>query len=144
MVMNDLWYDSDFQENANSIYKLLLSFMSLMHQSLFVICFAHPILISSCSSRDCVNAKLEKWWGFRTKQFKISRTKIEYMEWHVNRHIQRAETTVRIETHEIQQRDSFYYLSLIISKDGEIDKYIEHRIKTGWLKWRFAFGLLCD
>jgi len=26
----------------------------------------------------------------------------------------------------------------MISKDGEIDEDIEHRIKTRWLKWRLA------
>ena len=32
----------------------------------------------------------------------------------------------------------------IISKNGEIDEDVEHRIKAGWLKWRLAFGVLCD
>ena len=33
---------------------------------------------------------------------------------------------------------------MIISKDEEIDEDIEHRTKAGWLKWRLAFGMLCE
>ena len=51
---------------------------------------------------------------------------------------------MRIEDHERPQCDSFGYLGSIISKDGEIDGDVEHRIKTGWLKWRLALGVLCD
>ena len=57
--------------------------------------------------------------------------------------IQRAVTTMRIEAHKIPQ-DSFCYLRSIISKDGEIDEEVEHRIKARWLKLRLAFGVLCD
>ena len=46
-------------------------------------------------------------------------------------HIERAETVVRIEDHEIPQIDSFRYLGSIISKDWEIDGDVEHRIKAG-------------
>jgi hypothetical protein len=59
-------------------------------------------------------------------------------------HIERAETIVRIEDHEIPQNDSFHYLGSIISKDGEIDEDVEHKIKVGWLKWGLASGVLCD
>ena len=59
-------------------------------------------------------------------------------------HIERVETTARIEDHEILQSDSFLYLGSIISKDGEIDKDVEHRIKAEWLKWRLAYGVLCE
>ena len=55
-----------------------------------------------------------------------------------------TETTVRIEAYEIPQRDSFCYLSSIISKDEEIDEDVKHRIKARWLKWRLAFEVLCN
>ena len=38
----------------------------------------------------------------------------------------------------------FTYLSSIIQKDGEIDSDVNHRIQTGWLKWKSATGVLCD
>ena len=51
---------------------------------------------------------------------------------------------MRIQDHEIPQSDSFCYLGSIISKDGEIDEDVKHRIKAGWLKWRLSSGVLCD
>ena len=39
---------------------------------------------------------------------------------------------------------AFFYFGLIISKDGEIDEDVEHRIKTRWLKWGLASRVLCD
>ena len=75
---------------------------------------------------------------------KISRRKTEYIECNFSGHLQRAETTVRIEAQKIPQRDSFRYLGSIISKDGEIDEGIKHRIKAGWLKWRLASIVLCN
>ena len=68
---------------------------------------------------------------------------MEYMDCNFSVHIERVETTVRIENHEIPQSDSFRYLGSIINMDGEIDKDVEHSIKAGWLKWRLAFGVLC-
>ena len=66
------------------------------------------------------------------------------MDCNFSGHIERAETTVRIGDHEIPQRDALYYPGSIISNDGEIDEDVEHRIKPGCLKWRFAYGVLCD
>ena len=94
-------------------------------------------------SRYDLNARLEKWRkALEFKGFKVNRRKTEYMNCNFNRHIERAETTVRIEDLEIPQSDSFRYLGSIISKDGEIDENGEHRIKTRWLKWRLASGVL--
>jgi len=38
----------------------------------------------------------------------------------------------------------FKYLSSIIQNNGEINSDVNHRIQTGWLKWRKAKGVLCD
>ena len=81
---------------------------------------------------------------YNSKAFKVSHLKTEDMDCNFSGHIQRAETTMRIEAREIPQRDSFRYLDSIISKDGEIDEDVEHRIKVGWLKRRLVFGVLCD
>src|SRR5680860_1326697 len=32
----------------------------------------------------------------------------------------------------------------MLQKDGDIDEDVSHRIKTGWMKWRQASGILCD
>ena len=41
---------------------------------------------------------------------------------------------MRIEAREKLQRDSFCYLDSIISKDGEIEKDVEHKIKRGMVE----------
>ena len=38
----------------------------------------------------------------------------------------------------------FKYLGSIISKDGEINCKVNHKIQAGWLKWRSATEILCD
>ena len=45
---------------------------------------------------------------------------------------------------EISMDSHFKYLGSIIKKDGEIDSDVNHRIQTGWLKWRNTTGVLCD
>eukprot|EP00268_Persea_americana_P064119 TRINITY_DN8403_c1_g4_i2.p1 TRINITY_DN8403_c1_g4~~TRINITY_DN8403_c1_g4_i2.p1 ORF type:complete len:122 (-),score=11.45 TRINITY_DN8403_c1_g4_i2:49-414(-) len=79
-----------------------------------------------------------------SKGFKISRTKIEYVDCNFNGQIQSTKTIVGNESWEIQQRDSFHYLSLIISKDGENDENAKHRIRARWLKQRLASRVLCN
>jgi hypothetical protein len=32
----------------------------------------------------------------------------------------------------------------MLQMDGDIDEDASHRIKSGWLKWCQAFGVLCD
>ena len=44
--------------------------------------------------------------GFRTKGIKINCTKID-TDYNFNGHVQRAETTMKIEAQDIPQRDSF-------------------------------------
>eukprot|EP00268_Persea_americana_P016705 TRINITY_DN17929_c0_g2_i1.p1 TRINITY_DN17929_c0_g2~~TRINITY_DN17929_c0_g2_i1.p1 ORF type:complete len:103 (-),score=14.21 TRINITY_DN17929_c0_g2_i1:4-312(-) len=92
-----------------------------------------------------VNATLERWReALESKSLNISRTKAEYMDCNFNGHIERTEIIVRIEYQEMPQSNYFHYLGSIISKDGEIDENVEHRIKAGWLKWRLAFGAVTD
>ncbi|EMS60091.1 Retinoblastoma-related protein 1 [Triticum urartu] len=72
-------------------------------------------------SRTGVNRKLELWrQTLESKGFRLSRTKTEYMMC--------GFSTTRCEEEE----------------DGGIDEDVNHRIKAGWMKWRQAFGILCD
>ena len=81
-----------------------------------------------------MNANLERWQKtLESKSFEISRTKTKYMVCNFSGYIERVETTIRIEDHEIPQSDSFHHLGSITSKDGEIDEDVEHRIKAGWV-----------
>ena len=82
-----------------------------------------------------MNAKLERWQeALESKGFNINHTKTEYMDYNFSEHLQRAETTVRIEAQEIPQRDSFYYLDTRINKGKEIDENVKYRIRAGSLK----------
>ena len=51
---------------------------------------------------------------------------------------------IKLEDQIIQRKDHFQYLGSVIQKDGKIHEDVMHRIKTGWLKWRNASGVLCD
>ena len=51
---------------------------------------------------------------------------------------------MRIEDHEIPQRNSFCYLESIINNDVEIDEDVKNRIKEKLLKWRLASKVLCN
>jgi hypothetical protein len=44
----------------------------------------------------------------------------------------------------VLKKDTFCYLGSILLKNRDIDEDVSHRIKTGWLKWRQASGVLCD
>ena len=93
-----------------------------------------------------MNAELKEMAeeALESKGFKMSRAKIEYMHFNFSGDVQRAETNMRTESLGILRRDSFRYLGLIISKNGEIEEDVENWIRAGWLKWRFASGVLCD
>jgi hypothetical protein len=45
---------------------------------------------------------------------------------------------------QVVPKDTFYYLGSMLQRDGDIDEDVSHRVKTGWMKWRQASGVLCD
>ena len=91
-----------------------------------------------------VNRKLELWMRtLESKGFRLSRTKTEYMRcsFSTTRH---EEEEVRLDGQVVPEKDTFRYLGSMLQKDGDIDEDVSHRIKTGWMKWRQASGVLCD
>jgi hypothetical protein len=44
----------------------------------------------------------------------------------------------------VPMNDTFRYLGSMLQSEGEIDEYVSHRIRAGWVKWRQASGVLCD
>jgi hypothetical protein len=44
----------------------------------------------------------------------------------------------------VPQKDTFRYLRSMLQKDRDIDKDVNHRIKVRWMKWRQAYGIVCD
>ena len=51
---------------------------------------------------------------------------------------------VSLEGHVVSKKDTFNYLGSMLQRDGDIDEDVNHRIKTGWMKWRQACRVLCD
>jgi hypothetical protein len=54
------------------------------------------------------------------------------------------EGDVSLEGQIVPKKDTFRYLGSMLQRDGDIDADVSHRIKAGWIKWRQAFGVLCD
>jgi hypothetical protein len=44
----------------------------------------------------------------------------------------------------VPMNDTFRYLGSILQSEREIDENVSYRIRTGWVKWRQAYGVLCD
>ncbi|XP_070028721.1 uncharacterized protein [Nicotiana sylvestris] len=96
-------------------------------------------------TRGGVNVRLEIWrHTMESKGFRLRRTKIEYLECKFRGVTQEADGDVKLYRQVSATRESFKYPGSIIQKDGEIDDDVTHRIGAGWMKWRLAFGVLCD
>jgi hypothetical protein len=95
-------------------------------------------------SRTEIDQKLELWrWILDAKYFRLSRSKTEYMKRDFNASTQ-EEGDVRLNSQVVPKKDTFRYLGSMLQKDRNIDEDLSHRIKASWLKWRQAFGVLCD
>ena len=95
-------------------------------------------------SQAGVNRKLELWQQtLESTDFRLSRTKTEYMRCDFGGVVQ-EKRDVRLEGQVVHKKDTFRYLGSMLQRDGDIDADDSHRIKTGWIKWRQASGILCD
>ncbi|XP_059294489.1 uncharacterized protein LOC132047464 [Lycium ferocissimum] len=50
---------------------------------------------------------------------------------------------VKFDSQVVLKRGSFKYLGAMIQDNGEIDEDVTYRLGAGWLRWRFASGVLC-
>ncbi|XP_070040367.1 uncharacterized protein [Nicotiana tomentosiformis] len=83
--------------------------------------FADDIVLID-EMRGRVNAKLEVWRKtLESKYFKLSRTKIEYLECKFSIGTYEAEVNVKLDTQVIPKRESFKSLGSIIQSNWEID-----------------------
>ncbi|GMP81861.1 hypothetical protein CsSME_00036427 [Camellia sinensis var. sinensis] len=106
--------------------------------------FADDIVLVD-KTREGVNTKLEIWRKtLKSKGFRISRTKTEYMECKFSTNNNENRGEVKIENQELHKSEHFRYLGSIITTAREIDADVTHRIEAGWCKWRSTFGVLCD
>ena len=65
----------------------------------------------------------------------ISCTKTEYLHCDFNGTTPVGEPEVSIDEAVVKSMTKYKCLGSIIQRDGEIDKDVNHRIQTGWLKW---------
>ena len=69
----------------------------------------------------------------RSRGFRLSRAKTEYMEYKFSKQGIQDYSIVRLDEQEIPMSDYFKYLGSVIQKDGEIDSDVNHRIQVGCL-----------
>jgi hypothetical protein len=92
---------------------------------LWCMLFADDVILVD-ESRTGVDQKLELWRRtLEPKGFRLIRSKTEYMKCDFSA-ITQEEGGIRLQ------------------KNGDINEDVSHRIKSGWLKWRQASGVLCD
>ncbi|XP_075104916.1 uncharacterized protein LOC142179004 [Nicotiana tabacum] len=110
---------------------------------LWCMLFADDIVLIDETHRGVI-ARLEIWrQTLESKGFKLSRTKIEYLECKFSE-THDADIEVKLDGQVIPKRASFKYLGSIIQGDGEIDEDVRHHIGAGWMKFRLTSGVLCD
>ena len=78
-----------------------------------------------------------------SKGLRLSRTKTEYVRFSFGEGYDQG-STVALGEVTIPRKDYFKYLGSYVQSDGGIDRDIEHRVQSGWLRWRRASGVLCD
>jgi hypothetical protein len=78
-----------------------------------------------------------------SKDFILSRTKIEYMRCDCDT-TTHEEGYVSLEGQLVPRMDSFQYLRSMLERDEDIDENVSHRIKVGWIKWHQTSGILYD
>nr|XP_009774545.1 PREDICTED: uncharacterized protein LOC104224560 [Nicotiana sylvestris] len=106
--------------------------------------FADDIVLID-KTRSGVNMRLEVWrQTLDSKGFKLSRTKIEYLECKFSDRTHDADVEVKLDARVIPNRAGFNYLGFIILGNREIDEDVAYRIRAGWMKWRLTFDVLCD
>ncbi|KAK4706750.1 hypothetical protein R3W88_033714 [Solanum pinnatisectum] len=95
--------------------------------------FTYDIVLID-GTRDGVNNRLEVWkQSLKSKGFKLSKTKIEYLKCKFQGY-----------TQVIPQGRKFQVSWVYDPINREIDNDVTYRIGAEWVKWRFAFGLFCD
>ena len=77
------------------------------------------------------------------ERFELSRSKTEYMRCGLST-TRCEEEEVSFDGQVVPQKDTFRYLGSMLQKDGGIDADVNHHIKTGWMKWLQASGILYD
>ncbi|XP_070032798.1 uncharacterized protein [Nicotiana tomentosiformis] len=87
-------------------------------------------------TQDDVNEKLEVWrQTLESKNFKLRRTKTEYLECKFSNVTGESDMDVRVDSQVFSKRRSYKYLRSVIQGNEKIDEDVTHRIGAGWMKW---------
>nr|XP_016498276.1 PREDICTED: uncharacterized protein LOC107816997 [Nicotiana tabacum] len=90
--------------------------------------FANRVVLID-ETKGGVNYRMEVWRQIlESKSFRLSKTKIEYLECKFSDVAHQDDMEVRLDTQAIPKRGSFTYLRSIIQGTGEIDDDVTHRI----------------
>jgi hypothetical protein len=77
------------------------------------------------------------------KCFTFNRSKTEYMDCNFSATTQ-EEGDIRLDGQMVPKKNTFRYLRSVLKKNGDINENVSYIIKTDWLKWCQASGVLCD
>jgi hypothetical protein len=103
--------------------------------------FADDVVLID-KSRIGVDQKLKLWrQTLESKNFKFSTTKIEYI-WGQFSGDNSNDENVSLDGQVVSMNDTFRYLGSMLQSDGGINEDVSHRIRTEWVKWRQAYGIL--
>ncbi|XP_070002436.1 uncharacterized protein [Nicotiana sylvestris] len=102
-------------------------------------------IVMICEICGGVKRRLKVWrQTLESKDFKLSRTQMEYLECKFSGTTLVVDEDVRLDSQVIPKRESFKYIGFVIQGNREIYEVVTHRIGAGWMKWRFTSGVLCD
>ncbi|GJY63207.1 retrovirus-related pol polyprotein LINE-1 [Tanacetum coccineum] len=104
-------------------------------------------IVLVAESADGLNMRLKSWRrALEDNGLRVSRDKTEYLRCDFGRYeaAHGEEDIIRIGDQMLQPKESFRYMGSVIHRSGRIDEDITHCIRTGWMRWRAASGVLCD
>ena len=95
------------------------------------IVFADDIILID-QIRDRLNSNLEQWRHIlKSKEFKLSRSMIEYLNFR-SRGVEQGSEDVTMGEVAIARAEKFRYLGSIIGEKWDVDEDINHHIRMGW------------
>ena len=98
------------------------------NEILWYMLFADDIILVD-KIKAGVNAKLKLWrQTLESRGLRLSRVKIEYMEWKLSKERTEDYSIVILDEQEILMSSHFRYLGSVIQKDEEINSYVNHRM----------------
>ncbi|KAL0809484.1 hypothetical protein ABMA28_011031 [Loxostege sticticalis] len=105
--------------------------------------YADDIELGSDNAHD-LQKKLDSWVDkIESHGLRVSRSKTEYMVCNFGGAAD-VDHTISIDKKPLPKVQTFKYLGSVIASDANVEKDIDHRVNTAWMKWRSLSGVLCD